>query len=319
MSSFLIIHHPSDWALKKKRGPAKFQTMKKQDLRLETYLLTLILLVFISTATYGEDFIEIPSHYRPLIHRLSQDGFDFEFLSKLFTDPRVELNPAFMTLSMVSRETKGLYAQFLNEESILLSKKFLHQNIKLLNEMEKQFNVEKEVIVAILLVESKFGENIGKYRVIPTLVSMALMNSEDNLKKNYLTLKEIDPEISFNWIEGLANRRASWAYQELKCFLRIIRDEKMDPLDVFGSTAGALGMPQFIPSSYLAYALNKNGFEKWLFSIEEAIFSIGNYLKSHGWKKSLSTGKKKRILWYYNRSIPYIETILQIAQRIKQK
>lgn len=293
--------------------------MKKQGLNLKTYFIALIFLAFASSMTYGDDFKEIPSHYRPLIHRLSQDGFDFEFLSKLFTDSRVELNPVLMTIPLDSRETKGLYAQFLSEESILLSKKFLHQNLKLLDQMEKQFHVEKEIIVAILLVESRFGENIGKYRVIPTLSSMALMNSADNLQKNYLTLREIDSEISFNWIESLAKRRANWAYQELKCFLRIIRDEKMDPLEVFGSTAGALGMPQFIPSSYIAYALNKNGFEGWLFSIEEAIFSIGNYLKSHGWKKNLPPEKKKRILLYYNRSIPYVETILQVAQKIKQK
>jgi membrane-bound lytic murein transglycosylase B len=73
-----------------------------------------------------------------------------------------------MTISLDSRETTELYTQFLSPESILLSKKFLGQNIKILKKMEKKFHVEKEVVVAILLVESRFGENIGKYRVIPT-------------------------------------------------------------------------------------------------------------------------------------------------------
>jgi membrane-bound lytic murein transglycosylase B len=76
-------------------------------------------------------------------------------------------------------------------------------------------------------------------------------------------------------------------------------------------------MAQFIPSSYLAYAVNKKGLERWLLSREEAIFSIGNYLKSHGWKKNLSVEKKKQILWYYNRSEPYVETILLVDQKIR--
>jgi membrane-bound lytic murein transglycosylase B len=255
--------------------------------------------------------------YQPLIDRLLKDGFDFEFLSKLLKDPRAELNPGLMTISLESRETTELYQQFLSAEPILLCKKFLRQNLQGLRKMEKKFHVEKEVVVAILLVESRFGENIGKYRVIPTLASMALIDSPDNLHKNYLLLREIDPELSYEWMEGSAKRKANWAYHELKCFLRIIRHEEIDPFEVYGSYAGAVGMAQFIPSSYLAYAVREKSFEKWLESREEAIFSIGNYLKSHGWRKNLPIGKKRQVLWYYNRSEPYVETILQVAKKIR--
>jgi len=280
------------------------------------YLIFCILMLFCSLA-HGYDVNEIPSFYQTLIHRLSQEGFDFEFLAKLFSDSRAGFLPELTTISLISRETPELYARFLNRESILLSKKFLHQNLKILRRMENQFHVEKEVIVAILLVESRFGENIGKFRVIPTLASIALMDSENNLQKNYLLFRENDPELSYEWIEILAKRKAEWAFHELKCFLRIIRHEKIDPLEVYGSYAGALGMAQFLPSSYLAYGVSKKSFEDWLLSKEEAIFSIGNYLKSHGWKKNLPVKKKKHILWYYNRSEPYVETILQLAEKIR--
>ena len=281
--------------------------------------LILVLVMFFSSMAYGDEANEIPSFYQTLIHRLSQEGFDSEFLSKLLTDPRAGFIPELTTISLISRETPELYVQFLSPESILLSKKFLRQNLKILQQMEKQFHVEKEVIVAILLVESRFGENIGKFRVIPTLASMALMDSPENLRKNYLSLQEIDPELSHEWIKGLAKRKAAWAYHELKCFLKIIRHEEIDPLEVYGSYAGALGMPQFIPSSYLAFAVSKKSFGRWLLSKEEAIFSIGNYLKSHGWKKNLSIHRKKKILWSYNRSEPYVETILQLAGKIKNR
>lgn len=273
----------------------------------------LILLPSIALGSTGE---EVPS-YQPLIYRLAQDGFDPEYLSKIFDDPRSEPIPSLMTISLDSREVQEIYSPFLTPESILQAKKFLRANLKLLRRMESRFHVDKEVVVAILFIESRFGENIGRHRVIPTLASMALLDTPENLWSNYLMLWGIDPELSYEWLEDRAKKRANWAYQELKCFLRIIRDEKMDPLEVRGSYAGALGMAQFIPSSYLAFAHRKKNLENWLLSREEAVFSIANYLKSHGWKKNLTLERKKRILWYYNQSEPYVETALQISKQIK--
>ena len=281
-------------------------------------LIFTVLFLFPSIA-YSDTAANIPADYQLLIERLSKDGFDPEFLSRLFMDERAGILPDRMVISLGSKENEELYAQFLTPESILPAKKFLHQNLKHLKRVEKRFDVDKEVIVAILLVESKFGENTGRHRVLPTLASMAIMDTPDNLQSNYLILQEIDSELSYEWVEEKAKRRANWAYQELKCFLRIIRDEKLDPLEVKGSYAGALGMPQFIPSSYLAFAFSQKGFENWVSSKEEAILSIANYLRLHGWKKKSSMERKRKILWYYNHSDPYIETILRVAQKIKGK
>ncbi len=283
-----------------------------------TCYLIFVLLLIAPSATYGSASDELPFFYQPLIYRLSQEGFDFNFLSKLFSDPRAEFLPAVTTISLYPNETWERYTKFLSPESIHISKKFLNHNLKTLGELEKRFHVDKEVAVAILLVESRFGENIGKYRVIPTLASIALMDSPEQLHRNCEAIREIDPGLSCDWIESRSKRRAEWAYQELKCFLNIIRLEKIDPLEVFGSHAGAMGMAQFIPSSYLKYAMSQEGFERWLFSREEAIFSIGNYLRSHGWKRNLPLQKKKEILFNYNRSVPYVEIVLKVSQKIKQ-
>ena len=293
--------------------------MKKQIRnRVIRFLILTLLISFFSVISTGESN-ETSSPFQALMQRLAQDGFDSEFLSNLLMDPRMELNLSLMILSLESRETADFYAQFLSPEAVLLSKQFLRQNLRILRKAENRFYVEKEVMVAILLVESRFGENIGKYRLIPTLASIAQVDSPDHLQKNYVILRDKDPDLSYEWLEGLAKRKANRAYHELKCFLNIIRYEKIDPLEVYGSYAGALGMAQFIPSSYLSYAVNQESFEKWLLSKEAAIFSIGNYLKSHGWRKGLPIEKKKRILWYYNRSKPYGETILQVAQKIEQR
>jgi membrane-bound lytic murein transglycosylase B len=292
--------------------------MKKQIRNREIRFLILTLLLSFFSPISTSESNETSSPFQALMQRLAQDGFDPEFLSNLLMDPRMELTLSLMILSLESRETADFYAQFLSPEAILLSKQFLRQNLKILSKAENRFYVEKEVMVAILLVESRFGENIGKYRLIPTLASIALVDSPDHLQKNYMILRDKDPDLSYEWLEGLAKRRANRAYHELKCFLNIIRYEKIDPLEVYGSYAGAFGMAQFIPSSYLSYAVNQESFEKWLLSKEAAILSIGNYLKSHGWRKGLPIEKKKRILWYYNRSKPYGETILQVAQKIEQ-
>ena len=282
-------------------------------------LLVLILLIGFSSFALASDLQNLPFHYQPLVDRLIKDGFDKEYVFRLFLDSRTEPIPARLAVSLITREIHEIYTKFLTFEAILLAKNFLRENLKTLKEMERRFDVEKEIAVAILLVESRFGENIGRHRVIPTLASMAIMDSAENLLKNYSTIWETSPEVHFDLIESLANRRASWAYKELKHLLEIVRPEEIDPLEIYGSTAGALGMPQFIPSSYKAYALNKNSFKGWLYDPEGAIFSIGNYLNAHGWKRGLSMAQQKKLLWHYNRSDPYGETIVQVAKKIRGK
>jgi len=267
----------------------------------------------------GQTPSDVPPIYQSLVSRLSQDGFDAGFLSRLFMDSRSEPIPSALSIPLTSREIPEIYEKFLTPEAILLAKKFLQENSTILNEVEMRFSVDKEVVTAILLVESRFGENIGKFRVLPTLASMAVMDSPENVEANYSVLRVADPEMTYDRVQGVAKKRASWAYQELKNFLLIVLRENVDPLEIRGSYAGAVGMAQFVPSSYLNYAESKNGFERWLTSKEDAVFSIGNYLKSHGWNKNLPLEKKKRVLWYYNHSKPYIETVLLIAQKIKNQ
>ena len=96
----------ANWALKNKGEPATFH-------------------ISFSSMAYGDDANEMLPYYQTLIDRLSQEGFGFEFLSKLLTDSRAGFIPELTTISLISRETPESYAQFLSPESILLAKKFL--------------------------------------------------------------------------------------------------------------------------------------------------------------------------------------------------
>jgi membrane-bound lytic murein transglycosylase B len=291
--------------------------MKSKCGKLKYSFYIFVVIILFSSVSVGNEVNEIPAIYKALMDRLVQDGFDISFLSRLFSDERAIFNPSTLRIYIGRKEDPERYQKFLTKESILSAKRFLRQNLKILRRMERQFQVEKEVVVAILLVESRFGENIGRHRVIPTLASIALMDLPENIEQIYYNHYQQDGELSLDEIAQFAKRRAEWAYKELKCFFNIIREEDIDPLEIYGSYAGAIGMAQFVPSSYLLYAKAQKGLANWLLNKEEAIFSIGNYLRSHGWKKNLSLAKKKRLLWHYNNSEPYIETVIKIAQKIK--
>ncbi len=283
----------------------------------KTFFLSVIFLLW-SSFCAGNESNEIPAIYKSLLNRLCQDGFDIEFLSRLFSDERAQFNHSSLRIYIDKKEDPDRYKKFLTKESILSAKRFFRQNLNILRKMEKIYQVEKEVVVAILLVESRFGENIGKHRIIPTLASIATLELPENIELIYQNLNQEDQRFTYEEVEFFAKRRANWAYNELKCFLKIIKEENIDPLEVFGSFAGAMGMAQFIPSSYILYAKARNGLLDWLLNKEEAILSIGNYLRSHGWKKNLPLSKKKKLLWHYNNSDTYVDTVLEIAHRIKK-
>ncbi len=103
-------------------------------------ILILAVLFLFPSVMCGNAAADIPANYQPLIERLSKDGFDSEFLSRLFKDERADIIPERMVVSLVSRENKELYAQFLTPESILFAKQFLRQNLKQLKEVERQLS-----------------------------------------------------------------------------------------------------------------------------------------------------------------------------------
>jgi membrane-bound lytic murein transglycosylase B len=123
---------------------------------------------------------------------------------------------------------------------------------------EDQFGVPAEIIVGILGVETYYGAQQGKFRVLDALVTLA-----------------------FNYPE-----RGEFFRGELEHFLLLVREEKIDPLSLVGSYAGAIGKPQFIPSSYRRYAVDFDGDGKkdLVNSVPDAIGSVANYFKNHHWR-----------------------------------
>lgn len=256
-----------------------------------------------------------PEIFSPLKERLRRDGIPAKTLERLFSDPRVRFLPQIMPRKLTWDETKLPYRQFLRPERIARARAFLRDYAPLLRELEERFGVEKEILVALLLVESDLGRHHGRYEVFNVLASMAV-SSDWKRVKPYLS-RELSPEEE-DRLRRIMARRARWAYRELRVLLELSGKYGLDPLALKGSIFGAFGYPQFVPSSFREYAVDGNGDGRIdLYDLTDALASAANYLARHGWRPGLSREEKKRVLMTYNHSEPYAETILAIAERLR--
>ncbi|HEY9198348.1 MAG TPA: lytic murein transglycosylase B [Gammaproteobacteria bacterium] len=146
---------------------------------------------------------------------------------------------------------------------------FWNTNAQILADAERHFGVDARVIVAIVGVETRYGGNTGKYRVLDALCTLG-----------------------FDY-----PKRAEFFRKELEQFLLLTREEHVDALSVQGSYAGAMGQGQFIPSSYRAYAVDFDGDGKrdlWN-SERDVLGSVANYFKVHGWQQGAPVVARARV------------------------
>ncbi len=145
---------------------------------------------------------------------------------------------------------------FLTEERIRGGVEFWNQYQALLDAAARQYGVAPEYIVAIIGVETQYGKNTGKHNVLRALTTL-----------------------SFDY-----PKRASFYQRELEQYLLLIREEQIAPFALNGSYAGAMGLGQFISSSYRTYAVDGNRDRKRdLWNPQDAIPSVANYFQRNGW------------------------------------
>ena len=153
-------------------------------------------------------------------------------------------------------------AIFMNNERIDRGAEFMGKNRQTLRDAEDKYGVPAEIIVAIIGVETWYGRNTGSFRVLDALTTLA-----------------------FDY-----PKRADFFRAELEQFLLMCREENLDPALPKGSYAGAMGLPQFMPSSFRHYAIdfNGNGRRDLWNETEDVIGSVANYLASRGWRRGES-------------------------------
>lgn len=275
-----------------------------------------LLLLGLSAAPPAAQETAPPQDFQPVVDRLAADGFDREALNRLFARPEVAFEARGVGLFFVHSEARLDYTQFLRSERLLKAEEYLRSHAEALGASQARFGVEPQVITAILLVETQLGTITGSRSVLNTLATMAALADAATRERLWASMAEEGrlPRADF---DAKADRRSGWAYQELKALLTYTGRENLDPAAIPGSYAGALGICQFMPSNALRLAVDGGGDGRIdLFDHTDAIASVGNYLKHHGWRSDLSPQKKYEVIRRYNYSKPYAETVLEIARRL---
>ena len=254
-----------------------------------------------------------------LQQRLISDGFDRSLIQAIYARPEVTLDERGLTAYFLHREATLNYDQFLTPSSIDKAKDYLRKHGAALEQAQEFYGVEGEVVTAILLVESRLGTFVSKRRVLNTLSSLATLDEKVMRDMLWQTHVKDSAPASKDPFERWALRKSAWAYGELQAYLKYVKAQNVDPLSVHGSYAGALGFAQFMPSSVLKFGRdgNKDG-QINLYEHTDAIESVANYLKQHGWRPGLNRDEAFRILLCYNHSSYYADTILKVAERLSR-
>lgn len=259
-----------------------------------------------------------PEPYATLQERLIADGFDSARIQALFASPDVTFEESGVSAYFVHNEATLNYEQFARPQPIASARAYMQTHSQALDAAQAAFGVDKEVITAIILVETRLGTYTGNKSVINTLSTLAAMSEATPRQTIWDNLPNDDRRMSREKFEKKADQKASWAYKELKAFLTYTDKEGVDPTHIKGSYAGAMGISQFMPSNIAPYAKDGNADGQIdLFVHADAIFSVASYLKHYGWKPGISREKAFKVVYHYNHSKYYVNTILDIADKLK--
>jgi len=190
----------------------------------------------------------------------TRSHFDAAELAKLFA--QVDIQRKIIDAMDRPAESKPWWQYrkiLLTKEHIDGGVEFWKQNRAFVDEAASRYGVAPEMIVSIIGAESRYGQVLGHYRVIDALSTLA-----------------------FDY-----PRRAEYFRKELEEYLLLCREEGINPTQPHGSYAGAMGMPQFMPSSYRLYAADLDGDRKrniWT-NPADAIASVANYFAHAGWRQ----------------------------------
>lgn len=227
------------------------------------FLLALVSMNANATTALDEQIVSEREDVKTFIQEMvDKHQFDVKKLTALFKDVVLKQK----IVDAISRPAEGkpwfqYRPIFVTKTRIKEGVKFWNENEAILKAAKEKYGVPPEIIVAIIGVETRYGRHKGGYRVMDSLSTLAFAYP----------------------------KRGKFFRSELEHYLLLTREEKLNPMDVKGSYAGAMGKSQFISSSYRNYAVDFDGDGKrdlWN-NNADAIGSVANYFKRHKWQ----TGK----------------------------
>jgi membrane-bound lytic murein transglycosylase B len=256
-----------------------------------------------------------------MVDRLADDGIPREEAARAFADDRM---PDFegLLFGLNPREPRSLYHHFLRPRSVARARACAAENARWLDAAERVHGVDASVVAAILYVETGCGAYTGRSLVLHRLARLAMANEPHNLARNLSRWTGSDGWIDSETAERVRARARyldAVFYPQVVATFQIAERNEMDPLDLRGSSAGAIGFPQFLPLNYLAFGTDGDGDgQVSLFDAADAAASCARFLASHGWRGDLDLAEQRRVISAYNPSAPYVDTVLRLAYRIRR-
>ena len=222
------------------------------------FVLKILLFIFVTPAFSEESFNLWLSSYKKLALKkgISQNTIDNVFKNVKFLDQVIKYDrkqPEFYedTITYVNKRA--------NLSRKNNAKKLLRKNKNLFLEIENNFQVEKEILLALWGIETNFGKHVGKMDIISSLATL-----------------------SFD------KRRRDFFSSQLFILLELVDDKTIDPKTLYGSWAGAYGNFQFMPSTIKEYAIDYDNNKKIELksSLKDSLASAANYINRIGWNKN---------------------------------
>ena len=238
-------------------------------MKLVRYILLFIFFIFPNSFANNFDNWKNQFKKTALSNNISEETFDLvmknvKFLPKVIEYDRFQ--PEFY------EDTKTYIGKRTSKQKLEKGLVFFNQNKKLINTIERKFNIEKELLLALMGIETNFGTYVGKMDILSSLATLSY-----------------------------DKRRSEFFTKELLILLKLIDTNQIDYKTLYGSWAGAFGFFQFMPSTIKNYAFdyNKDNYID-LKNSEDAYASAANYLTKIGWKKNQPCFYKIKL----NKNIP---------------
>ena len=253
-----------------------------------------------------------------LAKRLQEQGVEEQIIRKLYADTRMPVR-TFVPFSLAPKEPASIYAGFLKERFSRLGADFIRQNKPTFDAMHRTYRVPPEIVASIIVIESQAGRYTGKHPILYRLSRIATTNAPDNLQKNFHEHRRNDASVTFEQVAARGLYLEQTFLPEIIALVDIAKRNSVDPLTMKGSRAGAFGLPQFLPTTFLRFGIdgNKDGIVT-LHNEIDAVWSTAHFLSHLGLKDETPEEEKRKILWHYNKSHNYIDTVLKLSKRINK-
>ncbi len=246
----------------RRAGGKQFSLVPCGRRRIDCFAAALLLMAASPFSCYGVAHAEILQNGQVqsfIDGMVDKHGYSRETLEFLFSRTQVSPNVLQAVKSPAEKLDWGKYRKiFVTSQRIAGGIAFRRKYADPLEKAYVQYGVPPQMIASIIGVETFYGRNKGKHNVLSALCTLAFYSD---------------------------GRREDFFRSELEHFLLLVQEQDIPPLSVYGSYAGAMGIPQFISSSYRNYAVDFNGDGKadiWE-DYEDAIGSVANYMSRHGW------------------------------------